>query len=144
MLGSITSPGNDPYASTVGAIDTHGTTQRSDDTVATYSARGPTRYDLIVKPDVVAPGSHIVSAEASGSYLSTAYSQRHVTGSGPNAYIQLSGTSMAAAVMSGTVALLLQESRKLTPADAKAVVQLTSSFMHISEKSVTKSDRSRP
>jgi serine protease AprX len=48
VLGSITSPGNDPYALTVGAIDTHGTPQRSDDTVATYSSREPTRYDLIV------------------------------------------------------------------------------------------------
>ena len=82
VFGAITSPGNSPYALTVGAIDTHGTPQRSDDTLATYSSKGPTRYDLVIKPDVVAPGSHIVSAEAAGSYLSQTYPERHVAGSG--------------------------------------------------------------
>ena len=67
VYGAITSPGNSPYAMTVGALDTHGTPQRSDDTLATYSSKGPTRYDLVIKPDLVAPGSHIVSAEAAGA-----------------------------------------------------------------------------
>ncbi len=56
-----------------GAIDTHDTAQRSDDTLATYSSKGPTRYDLIMKPDLAAPGSHIRSAEAADSYLSKNY-----------------------------------------------------------------------
>ena len=64
VYGGITSPANSPFAITVGAIDTHGTPLRSDDTLATYSSKGPTRYDLVVKPDLSAPGSHIVSAEA--------------------------------------------------------------------------------
>jgi serine protease AprX len=42
VLGSITSPGNSPFAITVGALDAHDTAKRSDDTVATYSSRGPT------------------------------------------------------------------------------------------------------
>ena len=69
-LGGITSPGNAPDAITVGAIDTNYTTSTSDDTLAPYSSRGPTEYDFAVKPDVVAPGTHIVSCEAQGSYLS--------------------------------------------------------------------------
>jgi serine protease AprX len=129
IIGGITSPGNSPHATTVGAIDTHGTPQRSDDTVADYSSRGPTIYDRLLKPDMVAPGSHIVSAEVTGSYLSQTFPARHVAGSGHDAYIQLSGTSMAAGVVSGAVALLLQERPGLRPEGTRAVLQLTSSFM---------------
>ena len=56
VMGMITSPGNDPKALTVGALDAHETGKRSDDTLATYSSRGPTRYDLVLKPDLAAPG----------------------------------------------------------------------------------------
>src|SRR6185436_13193346 len=129
VFGGIATPGNDPSVITVGAVDTHDTAIRSDDTIAKFSARGPTRYDLVLKPDLVAPGTHVIGAEASGSYLSKTYPARHVAGNGSNAYIQLSGTSMAAAVVSGTVALLLERREKLTPRDAKAVLQMTSSFM---------------
>ncbi len=129
IFGGITSPGNHPDAITIGALDTHGTPYRSDDTVAAYSSRGPTRFDLALKPDMVAPGSRIVSAEAQGSYLATTYSHRHVAGAGANAYVQLSGTSMATAVVSGAVALLLDQQRKLSPRETKAVLQMTSSFM---------------
>jgi len=129
VYGAIMTPGNSPYALTVGAIDTHGTPERSDDTLAPYSSKGPTRYDLVLKPDVSAPGSHIVSAEAAGSYLSKTYPQRHIAGAGSNAYMQLSGTSMSAGVVSGAVALLLDQRPSLKPADAKAALQLTSTFM---------------
>jgi serine protease AprX len=129
VYGGITSPGNDPNVITVGALDTHDTAVRSDDTVAKFSSRGPTRFDLVLKPDLVAPGSRVVSAEAAGSHLASTYPQRHVTGVGADAYMQLSGTSMAAGVVSGTVALLLEEKPKLSARDMKAVLQLTSSFM---------------
>ncbi len=129
VFGGITSPGNDPYVLTVGAVDTHGTAVRSDDTVAPFSSRGPTLFDGLVKPDVVAPGVHIVSAEASGSYLARTYPERHVAGSGAAGYFQLSGTSMAAAVVSGAAALLLEENHRLTPAGVKAALELTSSFL---------------
>lgn len=69
VLGSITSPGNSPLAITVGALNTFGTVNRADDAVTTYSSRGPTRFDLAVKPDLVAPGNKIVSLEAKNSYL---------------------------------------------------------------------------
>ena len=39
VLGSVTSPGNDPYVLTVGALDTHDTAERSDDTIATFISR---------------------------------------------------------------------------------------------------------
>src|SRR5205823_6618477 len=126
VRGGIVSPGNTPWAITVGALDTHGTAERSDDTVASYSSRGPTRYDLVLKPDLVAPGSHIVSTEAVGSLLSTNYPDHHVAGNGPNAYFQLSGTSMATGVVSGAVASLLELKPQLPPRLAKAVLQLTS------------------
>ena len=125
--GGITSPGNHPSAITVGAVDTHATAKRSDDTVARYSSRGPTRYDLVLKPDLVAPGSGVVSAEAAASYLARTYPERHVAGAGADAYLQLSGTSMAAGVVSGAVALLLDQRRNLSPRETKAVLQLTSS-----------------
>src|SRR5262249_33206488 len=54
---------------------------------------------------------------------------RHVAGSGDGAYMQLSGTSMSAGFVSGAVALLLEQRPSLRPADAKAVLQLTSSFL---------------
>ena len=128
VYGAITSPGNSPYALTVGALDTHGTPQRSDDTLAAYSSKGPTRYDLVIKPDVAAPGSHVVSAESTGAYMSQTYPERHVAGSGADAYMQLSGTSMAAAVVSGSVALLFEGRGSLTPAEAKIALQVTSGF----------------
>src|SRR6185436_329266 len=132
VFGSIATPGNDPSVITVGAVDTHDTAIRSDDTVAKFSSKGPTRYDLVLKPDLVAPGTHVIGAEASGSYLSKTYPARHVAGNGSNAYIQLSGTSMAAAVVTGTVALLLERRERLTPRDAKAVLQMASSPMPVS------------
>ena len=113
----------------MGAVDTHGTAKRSDDTLAAYSSKGPTRYDLIIKPDVVAPGTRIVSAEAVGSYLSRTYATRHVAGSGANAYMRCRARSMAAGIVSGTVALLLQAKPSLTSRGTKAVLQLTSTFM---------------
>ena len=128
-MGGITTPANSPYAIAVGAIDTHDTAQRSDDTVATYSSKGPTRYDLILKPDLAAPGSHIRSAEATDSYIAKTFAFRHVSGSGNNAVIQLSGTSMAAGFVSGAVALLLDAQESLAPNDVRAALQLTSTFM---------------
>ncbi|HEU4937848.1 MAG TPA: S8 family serine peptidase [Vicinamibacterales bacterium] len=129
VLGGITSPGNSPFAITVGAIDTGGTVTRSDDTVAAYSSKGPTRYDFAVKPDVVAPGTRIVSLEAQGSYLAKNYPSWHIAGSGKNAYFRLTGTSMATAVVSGGVALLLDANPFMTPGQVKVALQMGATFM---------------
>ena len=130
VLGSITSPGNAPLALTVGALNTFGTVKRSDDEVTTYSSRGPTRFDLIVKPDVAAPGNKIVSLQANGSYLSTLYPSLHTAGSGTNAYMTLSGTSMAAPMVSGGVALLLQGTPGASPSQVKLVMQNGATYVN--------------
>jgi serine protease AprX len=129
VLGGITSPGNSPLAITVGALDTAGTADRGDDTVAAYSSRGPTRFDMGVKPDLVAPGTRITSLESSNNYLVKTYPTWHVAGSGTNAYMRLSGTSMAAAVVSGGAALLLDQNPYLTPAQVKLALQMGTRFM---------------
>jgi serine protease AprX len=128
-LGGITSPGNSPYAITVGAINTKGTIVRSDDVMATYSSRGPTRYDLAVKPDIVSPGNKIVSLEASNSYLVTNYSFLHVAGNPSNAYMQLSGTSMSAGMVSGGAALLMQGVPNISSSQLKLALQTGATFM---------------
>jgi subtilisin family serine protease len=123
VLGGISSPGNSPYAITVGALKTWGTVDRSDDTMAAYSSRGPSEYDLAVKPDIAAPGTKIVSLQADGAFLPAMYPTIHVAGSGNNGYMYLSGTSMAAPMVSGGVALLLQGSPNLSPAQVKFALQ---------------------
>ena len=59
--GTINAPGNDPYVITVGAMRDMGTPSRSDDFIASYSSKGPTAVDHVVKPDIVAPGNRIIS-----------------------------------------------------------------------------------
>jgi serine protease AprX len=129
VLGGISSPGNSPFAITVGAIDMAGTIDRRDDRVAPYSSRGPTKYDFAVKPDVVAPGAALVSLENPGSWLSTRYPGWHIAGSGRNAYYRLSGTSMSAAVVSGGVALLLDSEPGMNPAQVKIALQMGAQFL---------------
>ncbi len=129
VLGTVTSPGTSPFALTVGATNTKNTAARGDDTVASYSSRGPAAFDLLVKPDVVAPGNKIVSLEADGSYLATQYPALHVAGRGANGYRQMSGTSMSAGMVSGGVALLLQASPLALPLQVRLALQLTATPM---------------
>jgi serine protease AprX len=127
VLGSISSPGNAPSAITVGALNTWGTVARGDDTITTYSSRGPSSVDMFLKPDVAAPGNKIVSLEAAGSYLATRYPDQHVAGQGRDGYFRMSGTSMAAGLVSGGVALLLESTPLLTARQVKVTLQLTAS-----------------
>ena len=129
VLGGINSPGNSPWAITVGSLNTMGTTSRSDDAVASYSSRGPSRYDVAVKPDVAAPGNRIISLEANNSYIANAYPTLHKAGNGINSYMQLSGTSMAAPMVSGGVALLLQGTPGMIPAQVKMALQAGATYM---------------
>ena len=129
VLGGIASPGNSPYAITVGATNTWGTGSRDDDSVTTYSSRGPTKWDNTAKPDLAAPGNKIISLEAPGSYIPAHYPTEHIAGSGNNGYLRMSGTSMSAPMVSGAVALLLQAQPSLSATQAKFILQSGSTFM---------------
>jgi serine protease AprX len=129
VLGGIASPGNSPFAITVGATNTFDTVSRDDDQVTTYSSRGPTRYDNIAKPDLAAPGNKIISLEAQNSWIPTTYPTEHIAGFGNNAYLRMSGTSMATPMISGAAALLLQAQPNLKPAQVKFLLQSGSTYM---------------
>jgi serine protease AprX len=129
VLGGIGSPGNSPFAVTVGALNTWATVSRGDDVVAEFSSRGPTRFDLAVKPDLVAPGTLIQSLEAAGSHLPATHPSIHVAGAGDRAYMRLSGTSMATPMVSAAAALLLQGSPGLTATQIKLALQSGAGFV---------------
>jgi serine protease AprX len=118
--GTISKPGDDPWVVTVGATDDHGTVGLGDDTVPNFSARGPTAADGLAKPDVVAPGGHIVSLRAPGSAIDTQF-PTYIDG----AYRKGSGTSMSTAVVSGTVALMLQANPTWSPNRVKYALTAT-------------------
>jgi serine protease AprX len=105
--GGIASPGNAPSAITVGAANTFGTVGRTDDRVASYSSRGPSWYDGFAKPDILAPGSSLVSNEVDGSTLAVSYPSLVVT-EGSSKYLRLNGSSMATGVVSGLVAIMME------------------------------------
>jgi subtilisin family serine protease len=129
QYGGITAPANAPWVLTVGASSHMGTVDRSDDTVATFSSRGPTAVDALAKPDIVAPGVGIESLAAPGSALYTSAAAYLLSGTVPTSYLpylSLSGTSAAAPVVTGTIALMLQANPALTPNAVKAILQYTS------------------
>jgi len=126
--GTIAAPGNDPYVIAVGAMNMNGTTARGDDVIASYSSKGPTLFDHIAKPDLVAPGNRVVSLNAtSGGNLYWTYPSVIFDGPCPLCYIRLSGTSMATPMVSGAAAILLQQNSKLTPDQVKARLMKTAS-----------------
>lgn len=131
---TIEAPGNDPNVITVGAMSPLGTWTRTDDIVASYSSKGPTLLDHILKPDIMAPGNQITSLLAPGSTLATiAPNTAVITSTTLNTlcdassgatncgtavgaqYLQLSGTSMATPVVSAGAALMIQANPNLTP-----------------------------
>lgn len=133
MYGGITSPGNAPWVLTVGASSHSGTVERVDDTIALFSSRGPTAIDREAKPDLVAPGVGIESLSDPLSAFYTTKSAYLLRGTALTLYLpylSLSGTSMAAPVVSGTIALMLQANPTLTPARVKAVLQYTAQKYH--------------
>ena len=114
-------PGNTPYIITVGAMTDNYTTTATDDKLASFSSVGPT-YEGFIKPEVVAPGGHIVSLMSQYSArIAAEHPEFQVNGN----YFRMSGTSQSTAVVTGVVALMLEEKPWLTPDDVKC--QLMSS-----------------
>ncbi len=114
-------PANDPFVITVGAVDTNGTAGIADDSVTPWSSHGTTQ-DGFSKPEVVAPGRKIVSDLASrGAVLAKELPDRIVD----HNYLRLSGTSMAAPVVSGIAALAFQAHPAWTPDQMKSALMGT-------------------
>jgi serine protease AprX len=114
-------PGNIPYVITVGAYtDNYTPADWGDDYLAPFSAAGPT-LDWFVKPDVVAPGAHMVGPMLPGAYLARTYPDNKRD----YQYFSMAGTSQASAVVSGIAALVIAQNPDLTPDEVKYRLMIT-------------------
>jgi serine protease AprX len=128
VYGGVGCPGNEPAALTVGALNTKDTASRADDRVCDFSSRGPTYLDHWAKPDLVAPGNHIVSVRSPGSIVDGLHPENRVDwdpSTGGVDYYRLSGSSMAAGQVAGIVALMLEANPNLQPNTVKGILQYT-------------------
>ena len=118
---TVTKPGDDPVVITVGASEDRETPAVDDDRIPLFSGRGSA---TIAKPDVVAPGTRVISVLAPGSTIEqslVAKGSPAVTGY----YRRASGTSMSAALVSGTAALLADSHPEWTPGQVKTAMLAT-------------------
>ncbi|NTW11885.1 MAG: S8 family peptidase, partial [Anaerolineales bacterium] len=121
---TIYPPANDPFVITVGATEDKGTTGLGDDNLAIFSAYGTTE-DGFAKPELVAPGRNLIAPLAAKA--STVYTAHPLHRVG-DYYFRMSGTSMSAPVVSGAVALLLQDEPNLTPDQVKYRLMATANI----------------
>jgi serine protease AprX len=116
--GGLASPAFDPDVLAVGTVDTKGTADTGDDTVAAFSKRGNSGRGKR-GPDILAPGVSLVSLRAPGSYIDQTQSKGRVG----LRFFKGSGTSQSAAVVSGAAALMLSQRPQLTPDQVRDVLQ---------------------
>ncbi|MCP8617329.1 S8 family peptidase [Salirhabdus salicampi] len=112
-------PANDPFVITVGALEDNETAKINDDVLASFSSYGET-LDGFMKPEVMAPGSDIVSFMPSG-FIKKEMKDRVVD----DYYFRMSGTSMSAPMVAGAAAIILQELPDLTPDQVKWLLMET-------------------
>ena len=108
LPGTVSTPGADPFILTVGSLDDQGSSGMGDDRESVFSGRGPTR-DGFVKPDVLAPGEHVVSLRANDDPTVADYTR-------------MSGTSVSSAMAAGVAALVLQVRVWYTPTQVKGAI----------------------
>jgi serine protease AprX len=118
---TVTKPADDPFVITVGAYDDKQNIDPSDDSISSWSSRGPTAADGLAKPDLVAPGRLIIAARSYGSYIEQSFPKALRAPS----YVRGSGTSQATAVVSGSAALLIRQRPYLSPAQVKYILTTT-------------------
>lgn len=132
LYGGIGSPANHPWVITVGASDSRGTALRADDVVADFSSRGPTLFDGVSKPDLIAPGVSLplpAPCRATLKRQGTFARLKHRELRGRGCWLEASGTSFSAPIVAGAVALMLEANPALTPTQVKAILQLTAQPM---------------
>jgi serine protease AprX len=110
----LADPAYNPFVIAVGASDSNGTLIQGDDYVAPFSASSA-GCSGCRNPDVVAPGSHVQGLRAENSYLDANHPEAAFDGR----YFRGSGSSEAAAAVSGGVALVLQRYPTLSPDQVK-------------------------
>lgn len=113
-------PGNDPFVITVGADDIGGNVSTNNDVAAPWSTYGYT-FDGFAKPEIAAPGRYMIGPVPATSTLPVSR-PTDVTAPG---YIQLSGTSFAAPVVSGAAAYILAAHPSWTPDQVKGALMLS-------------------
>lgn len=119
----VRSPATSPLVITVGAVDTNGTTIRWDDRIAGFSSCGTDRT-----VDLVAPGRSIASLRVPGSYAD----ENHPEAREGDNYFRGSGTSQAAAVVSGIAALVVGAHPNYTPDQVKAALRTSATDVYYS------------
>ncbi len=115
---SLNNPAYDPYVIAVGANDTKGTHEIDDDEIPSWSARGDNKRN----PDLVAPGKSVISLRNPGSYIDENYGS---TGRFGERFFKGSGTSQAAAAVSGAAALIYSQRPTIKPDEVKALLMTT-------------------
>ncbi|GAC1657278.1 MAG: hypothetical protein NVS9B1_14630 [Candidatus Dormibacteraceae bacterium] len=114
-LGRLDDPAIDPFVIAVGAE------APANGLAAAYVPAFSSTGDGVRNPDFIAPGIHVQGLRVPGSYIDV-MNPSAVLGT---RFFRGSGTSEAAAIVSGSVALLLQHNPSLSPDQVKAALKQT-------------------